>query len=173
MNALPLLLIAAVLTTACGSTPPAPSAAQEAPADARTAQVAPPPAQAASRTVSELDDPNSPLANRSVYFPYDNFTVDDKYDNLLRAHADYLGRHPEAHVTIEGNADERGSHEYNLALGQKRAEAVRQVLRLNGVAEQQLEAISYGKERPKASCPEERCWWQNRRDDLVYAAPKK
>jgi peptidoglycan-associated lipoprotein len=173
MNVIPLLLIAATLITACGSTPPAPSATQDAPADTRAAHVAPLPAQTASRQVSELDDPNSPLAKRSLYFPYDNFTVDGKYDDLLRAHADFLGRHPEARMTIEGNADERGSHEYNLALGQKRAEAVRQVLRLTGVAEQQLEAISYGKERPKASCPEERCWSQNRRDDLIYVAPKK
>jgi peptidoglycan-associated lipoprotein len=112
----------------------------------------------------------SPLAKRSVYFPYDEFTVDQKYVQLLSAHASYLARNPATRIMLEGNADERGSTEYNLALGQKRADAVRKILSIKGVAEKQMEAISYGKEKPKATCHEEKCWQENRRTDLVYPA---
>jgi peptidoglycan-associated lipoprotein len=171
MKTIPLLLISAALATACSSTPPAPASAPNASVDAHAAPAVAAAVQATAPKIGELDDPNSLLAKRSVYFPYDDFAVDSKYDDTLRAHAGYMGRHPEARMTIEGNADERGSHEYNLALGQKRAEAVKRMLVINGAAEKQVEAISYGEERPKAECPEERCWQQNRRDDLVYGVP--
>lgn len=116
----------------------------------------------------ELNDVASGRAKRSVYFPYDNFIVDAKYEQMLSTHASYLTRNPSAHVTLEGNADERGSSEYNLALGQKRADAVRKSLNLRGVPDAQLEPISYGKEKPKAPCHEENCWQENRRTDIVY-----
>jgi peptidoglycan-associated lipoprotein len=176
MKALPLLAVTAALTAACSSTPSTPVAPRQ-PAQQlgdsganRTAQM---PSQAAAPMVSELDDPSSPLAKRSIYFPYDNFIVDSKYEGMLHAHSGYLGHHPEARMAIEGSADERGSREYNLALGQKRAEAAKRLLILNGAAEQQVEAISYGEERPKATCHEESCWQENRRDDLTYTAPGK
>ena len=167
-----LLLGSAFLLTACGSTP----ATDDAKAETRVAAKADTPMAATPPLppkVSELDDPASPLARRSVYFPYDVYAIDRKYDEALNAHAGYIGRHRQAHVTVEGNADERGSREYNLALGQKRAEAVKRVLVMRGASEAQMEAISYGKERPKESCHEERCWQENRRADLIYNTPKK
>ena len=87
---------------------------------------------------------------------------------MLSAHAGYLTRNLNTRIVLEGNADERGSTEYNIALGQKRAEAVRKSLSLRGVANKQMEAISYGKERPKATCHDESCWQENRRADIVY-----
>ena len=168
------LLLTAILA-ACSSAPPvtntAATDAQTVPAPAKPAeprQVPAPPKPA----VSELNNPASPLAKRSVYFPYDQFIVDAKFDPLLSAHAGYLARNPAARITLEGHADERGSSEYNLALGQKRAEAVRKSLTLRGVADKQMEAISYGKERPKAACHEESCWQENRRADIVYPATR-
>ena len=165
------ILSLAALLAACSTTPPATtpvaSDAQSVPAPAKPAearQVPAPPKPA----ISELDDPASPLAKRSVYFAYDDFIVNSKFEQMLSAHAGYLAKHPDARISLEGNADERGSTEYNLALGQKRAEAVRKSLGLRGVADKQMEAVSYGKERPKATCHEENCWQENRRTDIVY-----
>jgi peptidoglycan-associated lipoprotein len=98
-----------------------------------------------------LKDPSSILSKRSVYFGFDQYSVDSKYNALIEAHAAYLKSHPDAHVTLEGNTDERGGSEYNLALGQKRAEAVRKMMELSGAPAKQMEAISFGKERPKAA----------------------
>jgi len=173
MNKLLTFIILPVLLSACSSAPPVNNAAatdaqpvRAQPAESRQVPVASKP------TVSELNDPASPLAKRSVYFPYDEFIVDQKFDQLLGAHAAYLTRNPSSRITLEGNADERGSSEYNLALGQKRAEAVRKVLILRGVGDKQMEAISYGKERPKATCHDESCWQENRRTDIVYPATR-
>lgn len=118
--------------------------------------------------VDELNNPNSPLAKRSVYFDFDSYSVKDEYQSLLQAHANYLKSHPERHVLIQGNTDERGTSEYNLALGQKRAEAVRRALSLMGVPDSQMEAVSLGKEKPLATGHDEAAWAQNRRADLVY-----
>ena len=176
MNKLSAALLLSALLAACGSNPPANTSATPAPTVA-AAPKAPPaaatPAPAPAKPmVSELDDPASPLAKRSIYFPYDEFTIDPKYDQQLSAHAGYLTRNPNVRIMLEGNADERGSTEYNLALGQKRAEAVRKVLTMRGVADKQMEAISYGEEKPKATCHEERCWQENRRTDIVYPATR-
>ena len=118
--------------------------------------------------VDELNNPNSPLAKRSVYFDFDSYSVKDEYQSLLQVHANYLKSHPERHVLIQGNTDERGTSEYNLALGQKRAEAVRRALSLLGVQDSQMEAVSLGKEKPLATGHDEASWAQNRRADLVY-----
>jgi len=115
-----------------------------------------------------LQDPNNILAQRSVYFAFDQYLVDAKYSDLIQAHAAYLKNNPNAKVTLEGNADERGGAEYNLALGQKRAEAVRKQLSLLGASNQQMEAISFGKEKPKALGSNEAAWEQNRRTDINY-----
>ncbi len=105
---------------------------------------------------------------RSVYFGYDSYTVDPRYQPTLQGNAQYLSTHPAAHVQLQGNTDARGSREYNLALGQKRADAVRRSLELLGVKPSQMEAISFGKEKPKAlgSTPED--YAMNRRVDIVY-----
>ena len=118
--------------------------------------------------VDPLNDPNSPLAKRSIYFDFDSYAVRDDYQPLLQQHAQYLKSHPDRHVLIQGNTDERGTSEYNLALGQKRAEAVRRAMSLLGVADSQMEAVSLGKEKPQATGHDEESWAQNRRADLVY-----
>jgi peptidoglycan-associated lipoprotein len=118
--------------------------------------------------VDPLNDPNSPLAKRSIYFDFDSYAVKDDYQPLLQQHSTYLKGHPERRVLIQGNTDERGTSEYNLALGQKRAEAVRRAMSLMGVADTQMEAVSLGKEKPVATGHDEAAWAQNRRADLVY-----
>lgn len=119
-------------------------------------------------TRDALNDPNSPLAKRSVYFDFDSFIVKDEYRGTVEAHAHYLQSHPGRHVAIQGNTDERGGSEYNLALGQKRAEAVRRALSLLGVPDSQMEAVSFGKEKPRALGHDEAAWAENRRVDIVY-----
>jgi len=118
--------------------------------------------------VDELNNPNGPLAKRSVYFDFDSYTVKDDYQPLLEAHARYLRSHPDRHVLIQGNTDERGTSEYNLALGERRSQAVLRDLETLGVPDSQLEAVSFGKEKPVALGHDEASWAQNRRADLVY-----
>jgi peptidoglycan-associated lipoprotein len=108
------------------------------------------------------------LAKRSIYFDLDSFVVKEEFRPVVEAHASFMKRNPGRKVTLEGNTDERGSREYNLALGQKRAEAVKSMLKVLGVPEGQLEAVSYGEERPQATGHDEAAWAQNRRADIVY-----
>lgn len=115
-----------------------------------------------------LNDPKGVLARRSVYFDYDSFTVKDEFTPVLSAHAQYLNANRGRRIVIQGHTDERGGREYNLALGQKRAEAVRRSMSLLGVPEAQMEAVSFGKEKPKASGSDEAAWAENRRADLIY-----
>ncbi|MBC7618557.1 MAG: peptidoglycan-associated lipoprotein Pal [Candidatus Saccharibacteria bacterium] len=114
-------------------------------------------------------DPKNPLAtNRSVYFDYDVFSVKSEYVPALEMHGKYLSANPKLTIRVEGNTDERGSAEYNLALGQKRADAVVKALKVYGVKEFQLEAVSWGKEKPRAIGQTEVAFAQNRRADLTY-----
>ena len=113
-------------------------------------------------------DPASPLSKRSVYFDYDSFVVKDEYSPVLEAHAAYLLSKRDSHVVLQGNTDERGSREYNLALGQKRAEAVRKALVVLGVTDAQLEAVSFGEEKPRDEADTEAAYTENRRVDVVY-----
>ncbi|MBV8157631.1 MAG: peptidoglycan-associated lipoprotein Pal [Dyella sp.] len=117
-----------------------------------------------------LNDPSSVLAKRSVYFDFDKYEVRADQRDVVDAHGRYLSGNQAASVRVEGNADERGSREYNLALGQKRAEAVRKAMVQLGANDKQIEAISNGKEKPKATGHDEASWTENRRDDLVYTA---
>ena len=119
--------------------------------------------------MSELTDPNSPLSTRSVYFEFDSYVVQPSYNSLLDAHAQYLSQHRDMRMMIQGNADDRGSREYNLALGQKRAEAVKRALAMRGVYENQLEAVSLGKEKPRCVESNETCYAENRRGDMLYS----
>jgi peptidoglycan-associated lipoprotein len=115
------------------------------------------------------DDPTTGLlARRSIYFEFDQFTVQEQYKPLLEAHAKYLGANRARRIAIEGNTDERGSREYNLALGQKRAEAVKRALLLLGVTEVQVETVSFGEEKPRAQGSTEEALAENRRADIVY-----
>jgi peptidoglycan-associated lipoprotein len=117
-----------------------------------------------SRAATRGSSPNA----RSVYFEYDKSELSAEDRRLIEANARYLRQHPDSKVRVEGNADERGSAEYNLALGQRRAENVARALRAGGVTEDRLEAVSYGKEKPKAEGHDEKSWAENRRSDMVY-----
>ena len=117
-------------------------------------------------TTTELPAPTD--ANRSVYFDFDSYVVKDEYTPVVQANSKYLASKKDRKVTIQGNTDERGTAEYNLALGQKRAEAVRKSLSAMGIADSQMEAVSFGKEKPKAQGHDEAAWAQNRRADIVY-----
>ena len=115
-----------------------------------------------------LNDPKGVLAQRSVFFDFDSYVVKDEYRPLVENHARYLVSHPSRKVTIEGNTDDVGSSEYNLALGQRRSEAVRRTMMLLGVKDDQVEAVSFGKEKPRATGSDEDSRAQNRRADIVY-----
>lgn len=115
-----------------------------------------------------LNDPASPLSRRSIYFDFDSFTIRDDFRATIEAHARYLSANKGRKVVIQGNTDERGSREYNLALGQKRAEAVRKALIALGVSDAQLEAVSLGEEKPRATSGDDNARAENRRADLVY-----
>jgi len=116
----------------------------------------------------ELTDPKSVLSQRSIYFDLDKYEVKDEYKDLVAAHAKYLVANKGFKVLIQGNTDERGSREYNLALGQKRAEAVRRALTLVGASDGQIEAVSLGEEKPAVSGSSEDAYSQNRRVELRY-----
>jgi len=125
-------------------------------------------ANAAAGNRDPLKDANSPLAKRSIYFDYDSYVVRDEYRSTIDAHARYLTGERSRRVIVQGNTDERGSREYNLALGQKRAEAVRRSLTALGVPDAQVEAVSLGEEKPRATGQDEASFAENRRADLVY-----
>jgi peptidoglycan-associated lipoprotein len=123
-------------------------------------------------TGTGLDDlrTNPKLAARSVYFDYDSNAVKDEYRGLVQDHSRYMtAGKKDSRIRIEGNADERGSREYNLALGQRRAEAVKRVMTVLGVSDGRIETISYGEEKPKSNGHDEASWAQNRRADIRYA----
>ncbi len=115
-----------------------------------------------------LTDPNSPLAKRSVYFEFDSNAVKDEFRGLVQAHTRYMTDKRDTRIRIEGNCDERGSREYNLALGQRRAEAVKKVMTVLGVSDGRIETTSYGEEKPAAAGHDEGSWAQNRRADIKY-----
>jgi peptidoglycan-associated lipoprotein len=123
---------------------------------------------ASAGAVDPLNDPSNILYKRSVYFDYDQYTMKEEYRALVEAHGKFLAANPDRKVTIQGNTDERGGSEYNLALGQKRAEAVRRAMVLAGARDSQLEAISFGKEKPKSTGSDEAAWAENRRADIAY-----
>lgn len=119
-------------------------------------------------TIDQLNNSNSILAKRSVFYPLDVSVVQDDDKTILEAHAKYLSENINRKVRLEGNCDERGSGEYNLALGQRRADGVKKMLLVGGVKDSQIETVSFGNEKPKGACHEEKCWKENRRSDLDY-----
>jgi len=122
-----------------------------------------------SGSVMDPFNPESPLAKeRSVYFDFDSYNVKDQYRPMIENHARYLSANPQQQVVIEGNTDARGGSEYNLALGHRRAEAVRRMMTLMGANDQQIETISFGKEKPRALGDSEEAYAENRRADIVY-----
>jgi len=128
--------------------------------------------QASANTVATADslaDTNGVLARRSIFFSFDQSNVMDTNKPLLEAHAEYLKAHANSKIVLQGNTDERGSSEYNLALGNRRAENTKKVLAVLGVASKNIEVVSFGKEKPTSTCHEESCWAENRRADIVYS----
>ena len=117
----------------------------------------------------ELTDPKSILSKRSIYFDYDKFEVRADYKDLVAAHAKFLANNRQFKMLVQGNTDERGSREYNLALGQKRADAVKKMLVLMGAREEQVESVSLGEEKPKNEGRNEAAWAENRRGDMLYS----
>jgi peptidoglycan-associated lipoprotein len=114
------------------------------------------------------EDPSNPLYQRTIYFDYDSPEIKPEYLPVLRTHARYLGTNASTRVTLEGHTDERGTREYNLALGDQRADAVRRFMIADGVLPNQLSTLSYGEERPASSGHSEQAWRQNRRVVIQY-----
>ena len=166
-----------LLLAACGSQPPAPEQ-NPAGVESRTPGAVKIEGSPVTRvqpetfdpnSIAALKDPRSPLSKRSVYFDYDSYVVKDEFQALLAAHGKFLAGNAKMKMLLQGNADERGSREYNLALGQTRADAVRKALALLGAREDQLEAVSLGEEKPACNESTEECWGRNRRGDMLYS----
>lgn len=169
MAALGVAVLAA-LAAGCSSTATGPEQGA-APVETRSAGVAPVIAGSAQGTMlpAVLTDPKSILSKRSVYFDYDSFEVKAEFKDLVAAHAKFLADNRQFKILIQGNTDERGSREYNLALGQKRADALKKMLVLLGAREDQIESVSLGEEKPKGEGHDESSWAQNRRADILYS----
>lgn len=162
-----VILSTAMLLAACSST----KLDDKAPVEDRTgSSSAADPRSVGTVNASNdpLNDPQGVLAKRSVYFDLDSYVVKPEYQQVVANHAKYLQSNRTRKIIIQGNTDDRGGAEYNLALGQKRAEAVRKSLSLLGIPESQMEAVSLGKEKPKALGSDEAAWTENRRADIVY-----
>ncbi len=179
------ILVSAVLASllaACGSTgskddPGAP--VEDRRPDPVTQQKAPPPPPVTQAPVvkpietkpvvaNPLKDPGSILSKRSVYFDYDSSAVKDEFKPLVTAHAKFLTDNRGRKAVIQGNTDERGSREYNLALGQRRAESVKKMMMLLGATDAQIEAVSFGEEKPRSTGTDDAAYAENRRGDIVY-----
>lgn len=126
------------------------------------------PDQAGVQAYPMTDDPSNPLSKRVIYFDYDKSEVKDDYRPIIQAHAQFLAANPRARITLEGHTDERGSREYNIALGERRAESVRRLMLFMGASDSQIQTVSYGEERPVATGHDEAAWQQNRRVEIIY-----
>ena len=155
---------------ACASQQTAEQAPQAAPAPSAAPAPGPQaqPVTPQQMAMNPLHDPNSILAKRSVFYDFDKSIIKPEFRPMIEAHAGYLREHGAATVRIEGNCDERGSREYNLALGQRRADSVRKALGLLGVPDRRIETTSWGEEKPRAAGHNEAAWAQNRRSDIIY-----
>jgi peptidoglycan-associated lipoprotein len=123
------------------------------------------PVQADSASATQQGPAN---VARIIYFDYDSYVIKPDFQQLIEAHARFLKANGRRHIVIEGHTDERGGREYNLALGQRRSEAVRRALGLLGVTDSQVESVSFGKEKPAAQGSDETAWAQNRRAEIAY-----
>jgi peptidoglycan-associated lipoprotein len=160
---------AAPVEEGAGTTSTAPGAGGASTSGVGTGGVSGTPgAGGASGAMSPLRDPRNILSKRIVQFDYDSFVVKDEYRPIVEAHAKYLQANRSARVTLQGHTDERGSREYNIALGQKRADAVKQLMLVLGATEVQIETVSFGKEKPRSDGHDEGAWAQNRRVEILY-----
>lgn len=169
MNKYLLPTLLSTLLVACGSTGTSTTGAGAGVEDRTGSGVATVTAPEMSGTgIAALTDPNNILSRRSIYFGFDSYTVSSEFTPLVEAHARFLAQHPDMRMLVQGNTDERGSREYNLALGQKRAEAIKQALLMMGAQESQVEAVSLGEEKSRCSESSESCYSENRRGDMLY-----
>ncbi len=165
-----LALMIALTLAACQTTPDAPETTTEPDTpktDVDTSAAPDPHDYTDSRN---FDNPESLLSKRVIYFDFDKSTVRPEYRGIVTAHAAYAGAHSSARVTLEGHADERGTREYNLALGERRGNAVSGLMSAQGARGNQLTVVSYGEERPTCRVSDDACWAQNRRVEIVYTA---
>ena len=163
---LPVLLVLSGCETTGEAVEEQPPAEQAQPAEAT-------PAAAPETTAQPMEEKKDPLeegllATRVVYFEFDSSAIADSYMPLLKAHGEYLSANGGTSITVEGHADERGTREYNIALGERRADAVRRVLLANGASPNQIKVVSYGEERPAVLGHDESAWSKNRRAELMY-----
>ena len=176
---LPIIAAASLvaLFAACSTTPEGgdkPAAKPEAAAAPAPEVTARKPAPSVDLTARRADpsamlkDPNNILSKRQIYFEYDKFEIKDEYKGVVEAHAKYLRENPGSKMLIQGNADERGSREYNVGLGQRRSDTVKRALILLGARDSQIESVSLGEEKPVCVDHAEGCWAKNRRDDMLY-----
>jgi peptidoglycan-associated lipoprotein len=117
---------------------------------------------------AQLKEPGSPLAKRSIYYEYNHYDIKEEYVPVVEAHSKFLLDHADLKIAVQGNCDDRGSREYNLALGQRRADSVKRAMVLLGVGEKQVETVSFGAEKPVAFGQDDESWAKNRRADIVY-----
>ena len=169
-----LALSVALVLAACKTTPepeepsaPAKPSVQE-PAEEVVTQAAPDPRDYTDPR--NFDNSESLLSKRVIYFDFDKSDVKPEFRSTLAAHAAYMRANPSARVTLEGHADERGTREYNLGLGERRGNSVTGLMSAGGASGSQLNVVSYGEERPVCRVSSEDCWWQNRRVEIVYTA---
>jgi peptidoglycan-associated lipoprotein len=122
---------------------------------------------------AQLKDAGSDLAKRSIYYDFDSYSIKEEYVPVVDAHAKLLMQHSDLKIAVQGNCDDRGSREYNLALGQRRADSVKRAMVLLGVGDKQIETVSFGAEKPVAFGQDEESWAKNRRSDIVYPGEPK
>ena len=167
-----LALVFAIAMSACKTTPPEPdtTATETKPVvkEETTTKAAPDPRDYSD--ARNFDNSESLLSKRVIYFDFDKSEVRSEYRAIVAAHAAYASAHRSARVTLEGHADERGTREYNLGLGERRGNAVSGLLSAGGAMGSQLDTVSYGEERPVCRVSDDNCWGQNRRVEIVYTA---
>ena len=154
-----------------GQTPESATTAPVSPGGGAEATPLPSAGSAGTESNGAPSDTSGLLSKKVIYFDFDSSTVHDDDRALIQAHAGYLSQHPTVKVTLEGNTDERGSREYNIGLGERRAQAVAEMMKLMGVSPQQISTVSYGEERPAALGHDESAWHLNRRVEIVYGGP--
>lgn len=167
------IVLVSILLAACASTPDTSSSKVAPPKEIKRSPAITNPEKNASVSSADIEAKKlaaemQELQKRSIYFDFDKYAVKPEYLEVIRQQATFIKAHKNDIVTVEGNADERGSNEYNLALGDKRANAARKSLELLGIPATQIKTISLGEEKPRLSCHEEKCWKENRRDDFVH-----
>ena len=165
-----LMMLVCLMLAACASTP---KSAPPQPAPVAKPVVQAPAPQPRGLSQAEIDarqlaEQLQALKDKSVYFDFDKSLIKPEYRDTVIQQADFIKAHGDDAVTLEGNCDERGSNEYNLALGQRRADAVLKSLEQSGVSTSQVKTVSFGEEKPRLTCHEEKCWHENRRVDFVH-----